>query len=43
MGRMMTVALVIAAIVAIVALDVFGVGWALRKLWRNVTQRRQRH
>jgi hypothetical protein len=42
MGRMMTGAIIIGAIVAVVALDVFGLGWALRKAWRNMAVRRRR-
>jgi hypothetical protein len=33
-------ALVIAVIVAVVALDAIGVGWAIRKLWRGGRRRR---
>jgi hypothetical protein len=40
MGLTMLVALVVVVILVVIALDLFGVGWALRKLWQG---RRGRH
>lgn len=37
------IALVIAVIVAVVALDVFGAGWLLRRMWRGERAGRKPH
>jgi hypothetical protein len=43
MGFTLTVILVIAAIVTVIALDLFGAGWAIRLLWRSERGRRVEH
>lgn len=43
MALTIVVALIIAAIVAVLVLDVLGIGWALRKLWRSAKAKRLRH
>jgi hypothetical protein len=43
MGLGIMVAVVIVGILVVVALDLFGLGWALRKLWERRAQRRGRH
>lgn len=43
MALTILVVLIIAGIVAVLALDVLGLGWALSKLWRSAWARRLRH
>lgn len=43
MGLTLVVLLVIAVIVAVLAVDILGVGWSLRKLWQRTRGRRLRH
>jgi hypothetical protein len=40
MGLTMLVVLVLAAVLAVLALDLLGVGWAIRRLWRNARVQR---
>lgn len=43
MSLTIVVALIITAIVAVLVLDVVGIAWALRKLWRSAWAKRLRH
>ena len=40
MGLTFMVGLIILAIVAVVALDLLGLGWVIRKVWRSISGRR---
>ena len=43
MGLTIVVLLVIAVIAAVLALDILGLGWSLRKLWKYTRGRWLRH